>query len=298
MHIFVTGATGFIGQAVLRELIQAGHTVTGLARSDENVETLKILGAQAHRGSIEDLDALKSAAAASDGVIHLAFNHDFSDFAGSCAKDRAAIEAMGSALEGTNKPFIATSGTLGLHQSRLGDEDETFDVANPLAALRGASETTALSFAEKGVKASVIRLAPTNHGEGDHGFIPQLFKIAEEKGKSAYIGEGSNVWPAVARLDTAKLFQLAIEKAAAGSRAHAVAEEGVTTKSIAEAIGKAAGVPAVSIAAEEAQGWFGFLGFALQLDNPCSSEKTRSRLGWEPTQRGLIGDIEGGLYTK
>ena len=205
---------------------------------------------------------------------------------------------MGSALEGTNKPFIATSGTLGLHQSRLGDEDETFDVSNPLAALRGASETAALSFAEKGVRASVIRLAPTNHGEGDHGFIPQMIKIAKEKGKSAYIGEGSNVWPATNRLDTAKVFQLAIEKAAAGSRAHAVAEEGITTKSIAEAIGKAIGVPAVSIKAEEAQGWLGFLGLAFQLDNPCSSEKTRNRLGWEPTERGLIGDIEVGIYTK
>lgn len=298
MRVFVTGAAGFIGQKVVKELLQAGHQVLGLARSDKNAEFLVSLGASVHRGSLTDLESLKQGASSSDAVIHLAFIHDFSDYEGGCRTDRLAIEAMGSVLAGTNRPLIMTSGTLMLPQGRLVTEDDTPDFTSPMAALRGASETAALSLVAQGVRISIVRLPPTNHGDGDIGFISYLVAIAREKGVSAYIGDGSNRWPATHRLDTAKVFQLALDKGTAGSTFHAVAEEGVTIKHIAEVIGHKLNVPVVSKTKEEAQGHFGWLVFALMGDNPTSSVKTREQLGWKPVQPSLLEDLKKGSYFK
>ena len=297
MRVFVTGASGFIGQAVVKELLGAGHQVLGLVRSDKGADSLSALGAEVHKGDLEDLESLKQGASASDAVIHLAFIHDFSDYVGNCAKDRVAIEAIGSVLVGTDRPFIITSGTLLLPPNRLATEDTPPDVDRP-AGVRGKAEQTVLAFASQGVRPSIIRLPPTNHGEGDHGFIAMLVNIAKAKGVSAYIGDGSQRWPAIHRLDTAKVYQLAVEKAKSGDVLHAVAEEGVTIKEIAEAIGKQLNLPVVSKSAEEAQEHFGFLAMALVNDNPTSSEKTREQLGWKPVHSTLIADIEKGIYTK
>ncbi|KAJ9143347.1 NAD dependent epimerase/dehydratase family protein [Pleurostoma richardsiae] len=298
MRVFVTGATGFIGQAVVKELLSHGHQVLGLSRSDAGAKSLTDLGADVQRGSLEDLDSLKQGAAAADGVIHLAFIHDFSDYAGSCRRDREAIEAMGTVLQGTGKPLVMTSGTLMLARGRLGKEDDPADLSTPSTAARGASEVTALALADKGVRVSVMRLPPTNHGDGDHGFVAMVVAAAREKGVSAYVGDGANRWPATHRLDTARAFRLALEKGAAGSVFHAVAEEGVPLKDVAEAVGKGLGLPVASIPAAEAQGHFGFLAFAVGEDNPTSSAKTREVLGWAPQELGLIADIEKGTYFK
>ena len=297
MHVFVTGATGFIGKAVVQELLKAGHRVSGLARSDEGAELLKRLGAEVHRGSLEDLDSLKSGAAASDGVIHLAFIHDFSDYDGSCRTDRQAIEAIGEAIAGSNKPLIITSGTLMLPQGRLVNEQDTPDLTNPIAAARGASEEVVLSLVPKGVRAAIVRLPPTNHGDGDHGFIARLVAIAKEKGVSAYLEGGLNRWPAVHHLDTARVYRLALENnTASGAVFHAVAEESVTIKAIAEAIGEKLSVPVVSKTQSEGQEHFGFLAFALLSDNPTSNTQTRVQLGWEPVHPSLVADLEHGSY--
>ena len=298
MRVFVTGATGFIGQAVVQELLSAGHRVLGLARSDKGAESLAALGVEAHRGSLDDLDSLKRGASASDGVVHLAFIHDFSDFEGNCHADRLAIETMGAALAGSNRPLVITSGTLLLPQGRLVTEEDTPDLVAAAAAARGPSEQSALSLVSQGVRTSVVRLPPTNHGDGDHGFIPQLISIAREKSVSAYIGDGLNRWPATHRLDAARVFQLALDKASAGSTFHAVAEEGVSIKDIAEIIGKQLNVPVVSKAKEEAQQHFGWLAFALMGDNPTSSAKTREQLGWSPVHASLISDLKEGTYFK
>jgi nucleoside-diphosphate-sugar epimerase len=296
MRVFVTGATGFIGQAVVQELLNAGHQVLGLARSDKAAESLVAAGAEVQRGSLEDLESLKQGAATSDGVIHLAFAHDFSDYVGNCHKDRIAIEAIGAALEGTNRPFVITSGTLLLAQGQLITEDTPVDLSRP-TGIRGAGEQAALSFASKGVRVAIVRLPPTNHGEGDHGFIAELAKVAKSTGVSAYLGDGLNRWPATNRLDTAKSYLLALEKGTAGSIFHAVAEEGISIKEIAEAIGKQLKIPSASKTTEETAQHFGSLAMVIGLDNPTASAKTREQLGWKPVHASLISDIENGIYT-
>jgi len=293
MRVFVTGATGFIGSAVVKELLNAGHQVLGLARSEQGAEALIAAGAEVQRGSLDDLDSLKKGATASDAVIHLAFIHDFSDYAGNCAKDRMAIEAIGDALAGTDRPFIITGGTLLLPSGQLASEDTPPDLNRP-NAIRGVAEQVALSFVPKGVRVSIIRLPPTNHGEGDHGFIAELARVAKSTGVSAYPGDGLNRWAATHRLDTAKLYLLALEKGTAGSIFHAVAEEGIPIKEIAEAIGKKLGIPTASKTAEH----FGWLAIAIGIDNPIESVKTREQLGWTPVHASLISDIEAGVYTK
>jgi nucleoside-diphosphate-sugar epimerase len=240
MRVFITGATGFIGSAVVAELIGAGHEVIGLARSDAGARQLTAAGAGVQRGSLEDLESLRRAAAEADGVLHLAFNHDFTDFAGNCAKDKAAILALGSALVGSNRPLVVSSGVLGLAQGRPGTEEDV-----PADALPRKSEDTGLAFASKGVRAAVIRLSPSVHGDNDHGFVPLLINGARAKGFAAYVGEGKNRWPAVHRLDAARLYRLVLEKGTAGGRYHGVAEEGIPIRDIAEVIAKRLNVPAV-----------------------------------------------------
>jgi len=291
MRVFVTGATGFIGSAVVRELIDAGHQVVGLARSDKAAAALTAAGADIHRGSLEDLDSLRSGASAADGVIHLAFNHDFANFAANAATDSLAIEAIGAALEGTGKPLVATSGTLMLAQGRLGTEDDASAQTTPRR-----SEETALALAARGVRASVVRLAPSVHGPGELGFVPTLISIAREKGVAAYVGDGLNRWSAVHRLDAARLFRLALEKGAAEAVYHGVADESVPFRDIAGVIGRHLNVPAVSIPREEADAHFGWIAFAALADNPASSSLTRERLGWQPANPSLIADLEQGHY--
>jgi nucleoside-diphosphate-sugar epimerase len=294
MRVFVTGATGFIGSAVVRELLGAGHEVNGLARSDASAAALAAAGAEVHRGALDDLDGLRSAAAAADAVIHLAYMHDFSDIEAAGVADLHAVETMLAALEGSGKPFVGTSGTLVLaFLGRLVTEED----AGPAGVRRVDSENAAVSMAECGVRSSVVRLAPTVHGEGDkHGFVPRLIGIARAKGVSGFVGDGSNRWPAVHRLDAARLFRLAVEAAPAGSRLHGAAEEGVPFRKIAEAIGRQLKLPVVSIAAADAGDHFGFLGALVSIDNPTSSALTQERLGWRPEEAGLIEDIEQGHY--
>ncbi|WCK55722.1 SDR family oxidoreductase [Aneurinibacillus sp. Ricciae_BoGa-3] len=296
MRVFITGATGFIGSAVVCELIDAGHQVVGLARSDKAAASLTVAGAKVHHGALDDLDSLHKGAAAADGVIHLAFKHDFSDYAGAFAADLRAVETMGAALEGSGNPFVITSGTLMLAWSlppgRLGTEEVAVDAAVP----RGASENAAIALAERGVRSSVVRLAPSVHGPGEHGFVPSLIGIARDKGVSAYIGDGSNRWPAVHRLDAARLFRLAVESAPAGSRLHGVGDEGVPFRDIAGIIGRHLNMPVVSISHEEADAHFGWLGAMVSTDNQTSSALTQERLGWRPVQPGLISDLDQGHY--
>jgi nucleoside-diphosphate-sugar epimerase len=291
MHVFVTGASGFVGSAVVQELLGAGHQVTGLARSDANAKAIAAAGAKVHRGSLDDLESLKRGAADSDGVIHTAFVHDFTDFLASCAKDQAAIEAMGGVLAGSNRPLVVTGGTLGLAPGRLGTEQDT-----PGGVLPRQSEASGLSFASKGVRASVIRLSPSVHGDGDHGFVPILIAKARETGQAIYVGDGKNRWSGVHRLDAATLYRLALEKGAAGARYHGVADEAVPVRDIAEVIGRRLKLPVVSQSPEQAMAQLGFVGRALAMDQPTSSKLTQEQLGWRPTHKGLIADIEEGTY--
>lgn len=295
MRVFVTGATGFIGSAIVQELIGAGHQVLGLARSDAAAASLAAAGAEVHRGSLHDLDKLMRGAAAADGVIHTAFIHDFSDFAANCATDKRAIETLGAALAGSGRPFVITSGTMGLTPGRLGTEDDSADPGSP-ASPRMPSEAAALAMASKGVRVSVVRLSPSVHGHGDHGFVPTLIRVAREKGVSTYVGDGRNRWPAVHRLDAARLYQLALEKGAAGSKFHGVADQGVPVRDIAEVIGRRLNVPVVSKSREEAAELLGFIGHVLAADNPTSSARTQEQLGWRPSQPGLIADLDAAHY--
>jgi nucleoside-diphosphate-sugar epimerase len=305
MRIFVTGASGWIGSAVVPELIGAGHQVVGLARSDASAAALTAAGAEVHHGSLDDLDSLRSAAAASDGVIHLAFKHELAfsgDFQGAADADRHAVEVFGEALAGSDRPFILASGMLGLTPGQVATEQDGHGGHAAAAAFGGGprarwetAELT-LSLASQGVRSAIVRLPPTNHGDGDNGFMATLVGIAREKGVSGYVGDGSNRWPAVHRLDSARLFRLALEQAPAGTTLHASAEEGVPIRDIAEVMGRHLSVPVASIAAENAGEHFSWLGGFIGLDAPASSTVTRELLGWQPTQPGLIEDLDEGHY--
>jgi nucleoside-diphosphate-sugar epimerase len=300
MRVFVTGASGWIGSAVVPELIGAGHQVVGLARSDASAAALTAAGAEVQRGALDDLDTLRTAAAASDGVIHLAFKHDIAfsgDFQGAADADRRAIETFGEALASSDRPFVIASGTLGIALGRVANEQDMPDPdSRTHASPRIASAQATLSFANRGVRSSVVRLAPSVHGEGDNGFVATLVDIARDKGVSGYIGDGSSRWPAVHRLDAARLFRLTVEAAPAGSTLHGVGDEGVKVRDIAEVIGRHLDLPVVAVSPENAGEHFGFLAAFLTLDAPASSALTSELLGWEPTQPGLIEDLDAGHY--
>ncbi|KAF8798681.1 NAD dependent epimerase/dehydratase family protein [Phlegmacium glaucopus] len=293
MRVFLTGGTGFIGSAIVKDLLAAGHQLVGLARSDTSAKLLESLGVEVLRGSIDDLDSLKRGAADSDAVIHCAFIHDFSDYAGSIKKDHLAIQTLGAALEGTNRPLVVTSGTLSLSSNGLATEQ---DLGDPLKLPRAVGEEITLSFFPKGVHSSVIRLPPSVHDKGDYGFIPMLIAIAREKGVSAYIGDGLNRWPSVHRVDAAHLYRLVLEKGTAGARYHGVADEGVPFRDIAQLIGKHLNIPVVSKPIEEAVDHFGWFGHFVGYDNPTSSKRTQQELGWHPSQISLLADIEQNYF--
>ncbi|QDA59249.1 SDR family oxidoreductase [Hymenobacter jejuensis] len=290
MRVFVTGASGFIGSAIVQELRGAGHQVLGLARSEASAQALTAAGAEVHRGTLEDVDSLRRGAAAADGVIHAAFIHDFSQYMAAGETDRLAIEALGEALSGSDRPLVVTAGLAGFALGRPATEEDT-----PAAGPR-MSEQTALKLAAQGVRASVVRLAASVHDDGDYGFVPTLIRIAREKGVAAYLGEGLNRWPAVHRLDAAHLFRLVLEQGAAGACYHGAADEGVPLRDIAAVIGRHLDVPVVSKSPEEAADHFGWMARFVGMDAPASSALTQQRLGWHPSHRSLLADLEHGRY--
>jgi nucleoside-diphosphate-sugar epimerase len=289
MKVFVTGASGFVGSAVVQELQQAGHQVLGLARSEASAQALTAAGAEVLRGDLTDLDSLKRGAAAADGIIHLAYNHDFSQYEAAAGTDSSAIEAMGSVLAGSDRPLVVTSGFAGFAPGRPATEQDT-----PTATAR-LSEQAALALVPQGVRASVVRLAASVHDAGDHGFVPYLIGLARQKGEAAYLGEGLNRWPAVHRRDAARLFRLALEQGVAGARYHGVGDEGIAFRDLAAVIGQNLGVPVTSKLAEEAADYFGWMARFAGLDMAASSTLTQ-QLGWQPMHVGLLADLEQGDY--
>jgi nucleoside-diphosphate-sugar epimerase len=319
MRVFVTGATGFIGFAIVRELIGAGHQVTGLARSEASGKKLVEVGAQVQLGSVEDLDCLRCAAAAADGAIHTAFYHKLSHIPlrtrlrvllggapgsivqrfmeAAVATDRRTLETISQSLSGTDRPLVATFATLAMKPGQLATEDEAYD-PNFIGAARARTEEMLQEFAARGIRTSAIRLPPIVHGAGDHGFAPQLIEIARKKKESTYVGDGLNRWPSVHQRDAARLFRLALEKGSAGGTYHGVAEEGIPFRDIASLIAQRLNLPAVSKSPAEAAKQFGFLGLFVGIDNPTSSTLTQERLGWRPTQPGLLSDLDQADYFK
>ncbi len=295
MRVFVTGASGWIGSAVVPELLAAGHEVVGLARSDDAAAALSAAGATAHRGSLDDLESLRTGAAASDGAIHLAFKHDFSDYAGAGRTERAVVELFGDTLAGSDRPLLFASGIALVAPGQVATERDVAHTSGPDAP-RGGSEHLALEYAGRGVRTVSLRFAPTVHGAGDHGFVSTLVGVARDKGVSGYVGDGSNRWPAVHRLDAARMVRLALEKAPAGSAVHGVAEGSIPARDIAAVIGRRLGVPVTSVAPEDAAAHFGWIGAFFALDIPASSALTQELLGWTPTHPGLIADLEAGSY--
>jgi nucleoside-diphosphate-sugar epimerase len=292
MRVFITGASGWVGSALVPNLLAAGHEVVGLARSDESAAALTALGAATHRGSLDDVDSLRDGAAAADGVVHLAFIHDFSQYESANETDRRAIAAIGDALAGSNRPFVIASGVNATTDGTPCTEDDAPTPGFP----RSQATLDAVALAESGVRSSVVRLPPTVHGEGDSGFIAMLIDIARAKSVAGYIGDGANVWPAVHRSDAAKVFELALERAPGGSVWHAIADEGVPTRDIAEVIGHHLGLPVVSVPLDDALDHFGFTGLLWSANLPTSSGSTRAQLGWQPTGPGLIDDLDQGHY--
>jgi nucleoside-diphosphate-sugar epimerase len=296
MRVFVTGASGWIGSAVVDELLSAGHKVTGLARSDASAAALEAKGAEIRRGDLDDLDSIRAGAEDAEAVIHLANKHDWSNPAASNAAERAAVQTIGDALVGTDRPFLLASGVAALTPGRPAAEVDASPFHGPDSP-RGGSENLALGFVDRGVHTVSLRFAPTVHGTGDHGFIAAIAAIARQKGVSGYPGDGSNRWAAVHRVDAAHLVTLGLEKAPAGARLHATAEEGVPTREIAEAIGRAFDLPVTSIAADDVQGHFGWIGAFFAMELSATSTATRELLDWTPTGPTLVEDLDAGAYS-
>jgi nucleoside-diphosphate-sugar epimerase len=295
MRVFVTGASGWIGSAVSAELQAHGHEVVGLARSEESAADLTARGVTPHAGSLDDPEGLAAAAAAADGVVHLAFKHDFSDYAGAGRSEHLAVQAMLDALAGTDRPFLLASGLASGVTGRPLTEDDPSPF-HGIDSMRGGSENLALDYADKGVRAVALRFAPTVHGMRDHGFTSTLTKIAQQSGAAGYVGDGANRWAAVHRSDAAGMVRLALEKAPAGSRVHAVGEEGIPTRDIAAAIGDFLGLPTVSVAPEDVDAHFGWIGRFFQMDIVATNTKTRELLDWRAAGPTLFEDIAAGAY--